>query len=227
MKIEKFDPERTFFTSDPHYNHQSIVLGSTAWVTPPYPYDRWPSAAERLSYALSNGLRDFATTELMNETLVAGINNTVGQEDTLFCLGDWSFGGKDNVEGFRKRIICENVHLILGNHDHHIADISKNLQCLFSSVTNYREILIGKYPIVLSHYSQRVWNRSHHGALHLYGHSHSNLEKLPHGKSMDVGVDNAYKLLGEYRPFSFKEVLSMLNSREIVFLDHHTRDTRQ
>jgi calcineurin-like phosphoesterase family protein len=126
---------------------------------------------------------------------------------------------------FRRRIICNNIHLILGNHDHHIEDLDKGLQELFSSVDYYREINVGKKRLVLSHYSHRIWNGSHFGALHLYGHSHSNLEHLPHGKSMDVGVDNAFKLLGEYRPFSFKEILSFLDKRTIVFLDHHKADS--
>ncbi len=42
-------------------------------------------------------------------------------------------------------------------------------------------------PVVLSHYAFRVWNRSHHGAIHLYGHSHGNLPG--DSQSCDVGVD--------------------------------------
>ncbi len=225
MKRPKFDPETTFFTSDLHYNHSSIVLGSTRWIDPPYPYSRWPSEKERFDYASKNHLRDFASVEDMNAALVQGINNTVGLEDVLFCLGDWSFGGIESIEALRSRIICRNIHLIFGNHDHHIEDPNKDLQSLFASVQYYKEITISKHPIILSHYAHRVWNMSHHGALHLYGHSHSNLEYAPHGRSMDVGIDNAFKLLGEYRPFSFREILSLLTKREIVFVDHHNKDS--
>jgi len=41
--------------------------------------------------------------------------------------------------------------------------------------------------IVLCHYSLRVWDRSHYGSWHLYGHSHGNLPPLEN--SLDVGVD--------------------------------------
>lgn len=75
------------------------------------------------------------------------------------------------------------------------------------------------------HYSMRVWNGSHKGFIHLYGHSHSSLEHAPWGKSMDVGVDNAYRLFGEYRPFSLKEVVEMMSKREIEFIDHHDKNT--
>ena len=30
---------------------------------------------------------------------------------------------------------------------------------------------------------------------------------------MDVGVDNAFRILGEYRPFSFREIASIMESR--------------
>jgi hypothetical protein len=39
---------------------------------------------------------------------------------------------------------------------------------------------------------------------------------------MDVGIDNAYKMFGEYRPFSLDEVVSILDKREIAFHDHHS-----
>jgi len=225
MKKIRFDPDTTFFTSDPHYNHNAIVLGTTQWVTPPLAYAESPSSEERLKYASDNCLRDFATLEAMNDALVEGINRTVGKDDTLFVLGDWSFGGIESIPAFRSRLNCENIHFIFGNHDHHIQNEDKNLQGLFSSVAHYREISVGKCRIVLSHYAHRVWNGSHQGALHLYGHSHSNLEAMPNGKSMDVGVDNAFKILGEYRPFSFHEIKALLDKREIVFPDHHDEFT--
>ena len=76
----------------------------------------------------------------------------------------------------------------------------------------------------MSHYAHRVWNKSHHGVMHLYGHSHASIAD-DWGKSMDVGVDNAYKLLGEYRPFALTEVISILESREIGIVDHHNNKT--
>lgn len=54
--------------------------------------------------------------------------------------------------------------------------------------------------IVMCHYAMRVWDRSHYGAWHLYGHSHGRLppsEEL----SMDVGVDTH-----DFRPYSLDEV---------------------
>ncbi len=73
-----------------------------------------------------------------------------------------------------------------------------------------------------------VLNKSHHGAIHLYGHSHSSAEegldkKFPGRRSMDVGIDNAYRLLGEYRPFSWDEIKHRLLSKQGEVIDHHRR----
>jgi hypothetical protein len=38
---------------------------------------------------------------------------------------------------------------------------------------------------------------------------------------MDVGVDNAAKILGEYRPFAWEEVRNILYKRPGHSLDHH------
>ena len=42
------------------------------------------------------------------------------ENDILYHLGDWSFGGLNQIWEFRKRLNCKKIHLILGNHDHHI-----------------------------------------------------------------------------------------------------------
>lgn len=69
--------------------------------------------------------------------------------------------------------------------------------------------------IVLDHYAGYVWFQSHRGSIQLYGHSHGTSEKalnelFPGRRALDVGVDNAYKVLGQYRPFSLDEVLQVI-----------------
>jgi hypothetical protein len=58
----------------------------------------------------------------------------------------------------------------------------------------------------------------------LYGHAHGSAEEwmdfyMPGRLSMDVGVDNAYRVLGEYRPFSFPEISSIMKSRRGFQMD--------
>jgi calcineurin-like phosphoesterase family protein len=49
------------------------------------------------------------------------------------------------------------------------------------------EISVDGTRIVMCHYALRVWPRQHHGAIHLFGHSHGKVPGTP--TSLDVGVD--------------------------------------
>lgn len=102
MKITLNTEQKVWVTSDTHYGHKNIVQGVTDW-----PLD-------------SKTLRPFDTIDQMNDDIVNKINAIVGQDDYLLHLGDWSLGGIDNIWNFRRRIICNNIILVLGNHDHHI-----------------------------------------------------------------------------------------------------------
>lgn len=73
-------------------------------------------------------------------------------------------------------------------------------------------------PLVLCHYAMRVWNRSHHGTLMLYGHSHSNL--LGNSQSLDVGVD-----AWDMRPVTLREIKNrMATLPPYRSEDHHAVD---
>lgn len=70
-------------------------------------------------------------------------------------------------------------------------------------------------PIWASHYPHAFWPNSHNGAGHIYGHTHSHREitldlALPGRRSMDIGVDYAKKLLGDYRPFELDYIANLL-----------------
>ena len=78
--------------------------------------------------------------------------------------------------------------------------------------------------VVLSHYAQAVWNKSHSGSWMLYGHSHATAENwldqmMPNRFSLDVGVDNIYRLIGEYRPISFEEIEKIFKNRKGSSID--------
>lgn len=204
-----------FFTSDTHYWHRNIAGPKVS---------QW-----------DKGYRDFNDEQEMSRELVKQINKHVKYDDILYHLGDWSFGGIDNIWNFRKQINCKNIHLILGNHDHHIehnkilpnydmADIPIHARQCFASTNHVKSVTIGKDKFFLSHFAHRVWDKSHHGVIHLYGHSHASIDDN-WGKSMDVGVDNARKLFGAYRPFYLAEVLYIMDKREIKILDHHNSQT--
>ncbi len=212
LKIEKNNdgtfPEVWIF-SDPHYNHSNICRGTTNWrtVDGEIPIEQ---------------TRDFATLEKMNESIINGINWNVGQDDILICLGDWSFGGFEYIEEFRNRIVCKNVHLILGNHDHHIERNRGDIQKIFTSVSDYETLIIDKKTFRLFHYPIQSWNGMNNGDIHLHGHVHlPPNRKFGQGKKMDVGIDGH----PEFRPYNImREIVPIMDKRDMrsdMPNDHH------
>lgn len=216
MKIILEKGQKLFFTSDTHYNHSNICSATTSWTKG------------------EGSTRKFDSLEKMNDTLVNNINEVVGENDILFHLGDWSFGGFDKIPEFRNRIICKNVHLLLGNHDHHIEKNKEDIRRLFSSVNQYLELQVkynmntpiqGVVNLVLMHYPIASWNNMNKGWIHLHGHVHlpSN-KRIAQGRAMDVGVDG-----NNLKPVSLKEVLG-LRERPVKNLsipkDHHEKEVK-
>jgi calcineurin-like phosphoesterase family protein len=215
MKVKLEKGQKLFFTSDTHYNHKNICRGVSGWKD------------EDGNVPVSQ-TRDFKTLDHMNNVIVESINSVVGEDDILFHLGDWSFGGFDNIEEFRNRINCKNIHLILGNHDHHIENNKDNIQRLFSSVHQYLRLQVsvnfsGKHDFVLMHYPIASWHNMNDNVIHLHGHVHLPPDKkLSQGKAMDVGVDGNNMV-----PYSLGEILNIMSKQPISKLslpqDHHEK----
>lgn len=206
----KIDKERkVFITSDTHYGHKNICRGVTAW--------RLPDGSIPIDQT-----RDFKTIEEMNETLINNINSTVGEDDVLIHLGDWSFGGFENIQKFRDRILCKEIHLILGNHDHHIENDRGGCHGLFTSVNHYTRLQYKYKTFVLCHFPIVSWDGLNKGNIHLHGHVHlpTNL-RFGKGKKMDVGVDGH----PEFGVYDMDDVIRLMEKREILsdmLFDHHT-----
>lgn len=226
--IFNINKQNVWVTSDTHAYHSNICKGSTKW------------NIEGLDPKHA-GVRNFRNPEEMTIELIDQINSNVAENDILIHLGDWSFEGIENIWNFRKQILCKNIYLCYGNHDHHIKNdkpLSNNIiiesdylymsqQDLFSYTDHVLDFKVQfnknkkAERFFCSHYAHRVWDQHHRGVFHLYGHSHSGLEDVPWGRSMDVGMDNAFKLFGEYRPFNIREVYDLLKDRKIQTIDHH------
>jgi len=212
MKITLEKGQQLFFTSDTHYSHSNICSATTNWTES------------------SNLTREFNSLDHMNDTLVNNINCMVGEDDILIHLGDFSFGGFDKIQEFRDRILCKNIHLVLGNHDHHIERNKEGVQKLFSSVQNYLRLEVQrpinketteKFTFVCMHYPIASWHDMNQGVIHLHGHVHlpSHL-RVAAGKAMDIGVDG-----NGLEPLSLGQILMIMKDQPIKKLalpkDHH------
>lgn len=211
MKFKKLlTSGNVFITSDCHFSHKNICRGVTGWRTTD---GKIPISSTR----------DFPTLDLMNDTIVNNINSKVGQDDTLIMLGDIAFGGFENITIFLDRLICKNIHLVLGNHDHHISNNRGGIQDMFLSVQNYLEANINGENFVMTHYPFESWNGLNKGVIHLHGHVHLPASrKWGNGKRLDVGVDG-----NNLFPYSLTEIVHMMDRREVkseIDLDHHLDD---
>lgn len=216
MKLILEKGQNLFFTSDTHYGHTNICRATTKWV------------------GADNVTRDFKSLDHMNTTIVDNINEVVGENDILIHLGDFSFGGFDNIEEFRNRIICKNIHLVLGNHDGHIERNKGDIQRLFTSVSHYINLdlrrpstvkkgEVDKFKFVLMHFPIASWDGMNDGVMHLHGHVHlPKHQRIADGRAMDVGVDG-----NEMYPLGLFEVLNLLKNQPIKKLtlpkDHHEK----
>lgn len=186
-----------YFTSDTHFGHRNII---------DYCDRPWTNVHD------------------MNEGLIARWNKIVNDEDTVYHLGDFAMTIKDEeIKNIVRRLKGTKI-LILGNHDERtIARHSSQFIAddLFYDIhPGVKEIKVGKKRIVLCHYSMEVWNGSHHGAYHLYGHSHGTLPESESKRSFDVGVDP-----NGYFPVSFEEVAERMSAKKWKPVDHHDPDT--
>lgn len=184
--------KQSWFSSDSHFGHKNIIKFSD---------------------------RPFKDTDHMDEELIRAWNEVVHLDDDVYHLGDVSLGNATKLTDILNRL-NGNIHLITGNHEKSVFKKESNV-ARFVWIKDYHEMYIDKQFIVMCHYAMRVWNKSHHKSYMLYGHSHDSMENETWGRSMDVGVDSAARILGEYRPFNYTEIKRILDKREHNPVDHH------
>ena len=184
------DGSRIFFTSDTHGNHESIIKFCN---------------------------RPFQNVEEMNKTLINNWNAKVGEDDLVFHLGDFAWGGSGVWKHFREQL---NGHIILikGNHD--VKQMSSTTEMLFDNVTQQMYIEIEGQKIYLNHYpllcyagtyrskDSLVWalnGHTHIGPLSTNGLDFERM-KLTFPTQYDVGVD-----MNNFEPISFHELQAKMN----------------
>jgi len=180
---------QTYFTSDTHFDHKNIIKYCN---------------------------RPFQSIEEMNIAIVEKWNELVSSEDIVYHLGDFTFG---DIRHFSKwaNQLNGTIKILPGSHDHHwLKDFkpSEKVQVIAPLVSiKIPEIKNGKYPqiLVMCHYSMQVFDRSHYGSYHIFGHSHGKLKGI--GRSMDIGVDT-----NNFYPYSIWDIHARLSKIPIPMI---------
>jgi calcineurin-like phosphoesterase family protein len=168
-----------FFTADTHFGHDAIRKYCN---------------------------RPFANVQEMNETIINNWNSVVGKQDCVYLLGDFGFGKPEDLLKILKQL-NGNVLFVRGNHDKQMNQIAQLRDTIEVRIPDKR-FPSGFCYIWLSHYAHRVWNKSHHGSFHLYGHSHGTLPETD-SFSFDVGVDS-----WNFTPVSFEQVYEKMSKKK-------------
>ena len=111
--------------------------------------------------------------------------------------------------------------MLFGNHCNRGKLYSALQECdKLLYVGDYLELNINKQIICCQHYPSFNWNYQDDGSISLHGHLHSDesdvVKKIHKYKSMDCGIDNYYKMFGEYSIFSFEQIKEILKDKLII-----------
>lgn len=191
--VTKYPESGVFFTSDTHFGHSKII-----------------------DYCK----RPFSSIEEHDRALIQNWNNVVGQDDTVFHLGDFAYGNSQFVANIIKQL-NGNIILIKGNHD--LRNMNPTLYNIFSDAVYQARILIDKQTVYLNHFPFLCFD---HGDINLYkdnysiqlfGHVHSgpltssedvNRLNILFPTQYDVGVDN-----NNYTPISWTDVRNKIKQQ--------------
>jgi calcineurin-like phosphoesterase family protein len=170
-----------FVISDTHFSHKNI-----------------------LNFLKVDGTRvrpEFNDMDVMDETMVNNWNKTVKPNDIVYHLGDFSFGGKQNIEKFANRLMGRK-RLIMGNHDYDAKDYTK----YFEKVMSWRQFGTDfKRPVILCHYplDEVSFNYRGKNGVNIHGHLHDKFTGKPH--HVNVCVEN----IG-YTPISIEQIIDSI-----------------
>ena len=170
---------RTWVISDTHFGHANIIR---------------------------HGERPFRTLGEMDKTLVANWNETVGDGDTVYHLGDFSGPPMNRrIEEIAERL-RGRIALIAGNHDR----VTPRMAAAFARVTRPQKIrtpVNGVPGVVLSHVPLHEAGTNEPGSLailgNLHGHIHQRTSPTPH--HCNVCVEHT-----AYRPIRLEEAIERL-----------------
>ena len=176
---------KIFFTSDTHFNHDREFVYSP---------------------------RGFKTIQEMNGTLVKNWNETVGNDDDIYVLGDFFLGTDFNCIQEVLNKLNGRIHLVTGNHDtpskiteytswNNIVEIADALRIRYKK----REFFLCHYPVLTASLEQDP-NKA---VINLFGHTHSKdkfYEDRPY--MYNVAVD-----ANDNKPVEIEEILTAFNNK--------------
>ena len=148
----------------------------------------------------------------MNGTLVKNWNETVGNDDDIYVLGDFFLGTDFNYIQEVLNKLNGRIHLVTGNHDtpskiteytswNNIVEIADALRIRYKK----REFFLCHYPVLTASLEQDPDK----AVINLFGHTHSK-DKFyeDHPYMYNVAVD-----ANDNKPVEIEEILTAFNDK--------------
>jgi calcineurin-like phosphoesterase family protein len=186
--------QKIWFTSDLHFGHRNVLRFCN---------------------------RPWEDEKQMGIGLIKNWNDTVGEDDIVFVLGDtfW-FNDSHIIKKVLSQLKGKDIYILPGNHDdfesyHRVVDprihLCQDIVCCWVTEPGKK-----KQEIWLQHYPMMTWPHRENGAIQLFGHIHSSPDRyegvdqdLPlHWNQFDVGCD-----YWGYKPVSLDKILQLTTTR--------------
>lgn len=162
------------------------------------------------------------TVESNKENLIKLWNTRINKRDTVYILGDLSFG---DIEQKRKLLLRLNGNkvLIIGNHD----KVPDHLRCFFNHICEIKNMKFKKsvYPylhrdleVIMCHFPMLTWEHKEKKSIMIHGHCHGTVDKInTESKDLrvDVGIDAN---LANYDFISLEKLANYFNKIENINL---------
>jgi len=162
--------------------------------------------------------RPFKDVYEMHETIIYNWNEVIHDNDTVYYLGDLTFGSVNKTKEIIYALKGKIVY-IKGNHDKGIEQYSDR----FEGIYDYFHLVYNKQRYVMMHYPILSFPGVYRGSFMLYGHCHGNLQPIYNkngqqilSKRLDVGCMNH-----NYYPINLHRVHELLDPIVNVPIDHH------
>lgn len=182
---------KCWFTSDTHFGHKSILYFHS-------------KRLEMCGSSMDELKEDPKTAvEKHDGWLISLWNNTIGKNDNVYFLGDFSFSTPERTAEILSYLNGRKF-LITGNHDKPL----RGLWDMFEWSGQVREVKFTKdtqpylddtLSLELCHYPMIAWNRRTHGTAMIHGHTHGAINEINKDSGelrIDVGLDATdYKIL--------------------------------
>lgn len=147
--------------------------------------------------------RPFSTIEEMNEELVRRWNDVVGKDDTVYFLGDFALGAKENIFNYGVRL-NGHKHLIIGNHDR---QKQLYLDAGFETVSKTCFIPLNNGKTLGIYLTHQPWHGVENKCVNIHGHIHDNVldDTFDKAKHFNVSADNI-----EFTPIELQEIIKRM-----------------